>query len=95
MTLGGEPPSQGSHLVFACFQGDLLSQHHIADWQINNRRETQALPETTSFVELAYINRGASIDPVLISGVPSDNIEVTLACELLSLRLRQPFSQHA
>src|SRR5215475_1733832 len=74
VTLGSEPPGQDAHLVFACFQCDLLGKHHVADWQITDRCETQPLAEATSFVDLTHIDRGASIDPVLVSGVASDDI---------------------
>jgi hypothetical protein len=37
---GNEPSGKGAHLVFACFECDLLGEHHVANWQIANRRET-------------------------------------------------------
>ena len=92
-TVRREPPGHGAHLAFACFQRDLLGEHYISDRQSADRHETQPLLQTTFFVDLAHVHRGAGVDPVPPSAVASDDLEVALLPELLSLARRQPFSQ--
>src|SRR6476620_1726453 len=83
-----------AHLAFACFQCDFLGEHNVSDWQTTNWHETQPVLDTASFVDLADVDGGPGIDSVPLSAVAPDDLEVTLSCELLALRLRQPFSQH-
>jgi hypothetical protein len=92
-TIRSEPPGHGAHYAFACFQRDLLREHNVSDRQSADRHETQPLLQATTFVDLAHVHRGPDVDPVPLSAVASDNLEVALPGELLPLRRRQPLSQ--
>src|SRR5258705_217216 len=92
-TIRSEPPGHGAHLAFACFQRDLLREHNVSDRQSADRHETQSLLQATPLVDLAHVHRGPDVDPVPLSAVASDNLEVALPGELLPLRRRQPLSQ--
>ena len=92
-TIRSEPPGHGPHLALACFQRDLLREHNVSDRQGADRHETQPLLRATSLVDLAHVHRGTDVDPVPLSAVASDNLEVALPGELLPLRRRQPLSQ--
>ena len=84
-TVGNEPFSHSAHLTFACFQCDLLSEHNITDRQTADGHETQSLLPATSFVNLAHVHRGPGMDPVSLSAVTTDDLEVTFSRELLPL----------
>src|SRR5258708_8035622 len=91
-TIRSEPPGHGAHLAFACFQRDLLREHNVSDRQSADRHETPPLLHATPFVDLAHVHRCPNMDPLPLSAVASDNLEVTLPCALLPLRPPQPLS---
>jgi hypothetical protein len=78
-----EPPGHSARLALACFQRDLLGEHHVSDRQSADRHETQPLQRATSFVHFAHVDRGAGVDPVPLSAVASDDLEVAPLGELL------------
>jgi hypothetical protein len=92
-TVRREPPGHSAYVDFTCFQRDLLGEHDVSDRQTADRHETQTMLQAASFVDLAYVDRSPGVDPVMLSAIASDNLEIAFPGELLSLRRRQPFPQ--
>jgi len=90
-----EPPGHGAHLGLGCFESDLLGEHDVSDRQGADRHEAQPILQATSFIDFAHVHGGPCVDAVPLSAVATDDFEIALPGELLSLRRRQPFPQQS
>src|SRR5215813_6355495 len=74
---------------------NLLGTHDVSDRQFAHRAETQPERRTAPFVELTDVRGGAGVDPILLTGLAADDLEIALDCELRPLGRRQPVTQKA
>ena len=71
--------------VFARFQGDLLSKHHIACDQTAIRHKTPTQLGMSRIVHLVHVHTRTMVDAVSLSAVAPDDIEVAFGIELRAL----------
>jgi hypothetical protein len=83
--------SQGG--IFAGFQSDFLSQHHVARCEASVRDKTQPKYWRSIVVQNLHVSRHAVKDPILPAAATTDHIKVAEGVELISLLGRQPLAQ--
>ena len=77
--------------ALAVFQCDLLGEHHVSARQLAHRPEAQTDRRAAFSIDLADVRHDAWINPVLLARVATDDVEISLFCELRPLHWRQPF----
>ena len=83
IAVGCKPVGNRTYLPFTALQCDLLSKHHVTQWERADWHKAQPYLSAAFFIDLAHVHRFSSMDPIAFPAIATRHLEVATCGELL------------